>query len=311
MGRGSKIFILSALIAGCVFGLISFVILSAIADSTPDADVYGLTEGAVYADHSLIAGESFNLLIANVDYRPERYSYSVAAVRDLFSDSVYGTSFKKDGSYREIELLSAVLIRVDRERNELTFTPIPATVQVNDGEGGVASLSRIYSLYGEAALCERVHLLTGIAVDRCAVIIPSAAEKLVDELGGIDMFLGSAAQASGEADAPKGNVKLSGEQVRTVLISEYSGGETREAVASRFMQALIAELGRLEKSELAGMLDIVDTDMTLTELSFMSGRYHGFKKKDIALIGRYEGSEFIPDIGAILDKFSVYRKYYG
>ena len=311
VGRGSKIFILSALIAGCIFGLISFVILSAIADSAPDADVYGLTEGAVYADYSLIAGESFNLLIANVDYRPEAYSYSEAAVRDLFSASVYGTSFKKSGPYREVELLSAVLVRVDRERNELTFTPISAGTWISDGDGGVTSLDRVYSLYGVGTLCERVRLLTGISVDRCAVMIPSAAEKLADELGGIDTYLGCAAQASGEVDAPKGNVKLSGEQVRTVLLSEYSGGETREVVAARLAQAIIAELGRFEKAELADMLGFVDTDMTLAELSFMSVRYHGFKKKDIALIGRYEGAEFIPDIGAILDKFSVYRKYYG
>ena len=310
MGRGAKIFLLSALIAGCIFGLIAFAVISAVADSTPKADPDALKAGAVYEDHSLIGGESFNLLVINADYRPERYSYSTADVRDHFSDTVYTTDFDESGDYREIGLLSALLLRVDRERNELTFTPIPAETVITDSDGNKTTLAREYSLFGAPALTERVRLLTGISIDRYAVIIPSALDKIVGELGGLDVYVPERAAADGETSVPVGNRRLDGDEARTLILSDYSS-TTREDVAVRLLQAAVAELTRLERSEITSLIGLVDTDLKVGELSFIGSRYHNFKKTELTLVGQYSGGSFLPDLCATLDKFSVYRKYYG
>jgi anionic cell wall polymer biosynthesis LytR-Cps2A-Psr (LCP) family protein len=310
MGRGAKIFLLSALIAGCIFGLIAFAVISAVAASNPKADPAAFSAGAVYKDHGLVSGESFNLLVVNVDYRPERYSYSTADVRDHFEGTVYTTEFKASGDYRETELLSALLLRVDRERNELTFTPIPAETEVTGSDGGRTTLAREYSLLGASALTERVRLLTGISIDRYAVVIPSALDKIVEKLGGLDVYVPELAESDGETSVPVGNRHISGDEARTLLLSGYTSS-SREEVAMRMLQAAVAELTRLERGEIASLLGLVDTDLKVGELSFIGSRYHSFKKTELTLVGQYSGKSFLPDISATLDKFSVYRKYYG
>ncbi len=315
MGRGSKIFIIAFLISACIFGLISFAIISALTDlSAPIADPDSLSEGAVRTDSSRIKGRSFNLLVVNVDYRPEKYSYDPVKVSALFGDN-FGKSASSGKT--EIKMLSAVIVRLDKEREQFTFTPIPANTYVSFEEK-MLELSDVYEDYGITALCKQVRSLTGLAIDEYAVIIPSAAEKIVNSLGGLEYSLISSVSAENEVTVQSGNRKLYGEQVRTLMLCDYSGNSiTRETVAVELIKKaleIIAQGGEASALEhcksIADKLHTsLDTDR-LTENSGLIAAYRSFDKKDLTLCGKYADGRFVPDVAATIDRFLNYRKYY-
>ena len=314
MGRGAKIFFIAFLISAMVFGLVSFSLLSALSKlSAAFADPDLLSEGAIKNDDSEISGESFNILIINVDYRPEKYSYDEAKVNSLFGN----TSQKGSGERREISMLSAVLLRLDKEREEFTFTPIPASTYVNSGDKK-ESLSDIYTSLGPSALLQRVRMLTGLFIDEYAVVTPSAAEKITDILGGFEYNVISSVSAEGEESVASGNARLSGKQVRTLLLAEQKVQSlTREKISAALLREFFAALTEdgeaTARTALGSILPLLQTTLDADAVDRNKGlisAYPSFGKKDIELCGSYKNEVFLIDNAETLDRFSNYRKYY-
>ncbi len=317
MGRGAKIFFIALLVSGCIFGLISFAIVSALSDAaSPIGDRETLHEGAVTDKYAFVGGDSFNLLVINTDYRPELYSYNKARVNAIFGDA-YGEPLSS-GANRDITLLSAVLVRADKERGQFTFTPISSKTFVDDGEKSV-SLAKIYETYGASELCRRVHLLTGLTVDDYITVIPSVAQKIADLVSGIEYSRLSSASAQDEADVPSGQGTVSGKQVRTLLLCDYSGSSiTREKVASELLKAFFEKLSAYGQSEIENKLEsavaMLHTSINESKVKKnapLVSMYGEFQTVTLELCGKYTESGFMPDAAQTIDKFSVYRKYYG
>lgn len=317
MGRGAKIFFIALLAAGCVFGLISFAIVSALRDAaSPIGDRETLREGAVTDKYAFVGGDSFNLLVINTDYRPELYSYDKARVNAIFGDA-YGEP-ASGGSEGAISLLSAVLVRADKERGQFTFTPISSKTLVNNGEKSI-SLAKVYETYGASELCRHVHLLTGLTVDDYVTVIPSVAQKIADLVGGVEYSRLSSASAQNEEDVPSGKGTVNGNQVRTLLLCDYSGSSiTRERVASELLKAFFEKLCTYEKSlvenkleEAVSMLHTSINDSKVKKNTPLVLMYGEFQKVTLELCGKYTEAGFLPDAAQTIDKFSVYRKYYG
>ena len=315
MGRGSKIFIIAFLISACVFGLISFSVVSALTKlSAPIADPSELANGAVVNANPTVKGRSFNLLLINVDFRPEKSSYNSAKVNALFGN---GYSVGSAGKNAEIEMLSAVLVRLDLEREEFTFTQIPAKTYVKIN-GAMEFLSSVYEGYGAASLCDQIHLITGITVDEYAVVIPSAAESIADMLGGLEYNLISSVSANDEKTVKSGNRLMSGEEIRTLLLGDYSGlATTREQVACELSKAFFAALSNggeaAAKERALSFVSKLQTSLDADRISQNSGllaAYLDFSKKELSLCGEYENGCFWLDVSQTIDKFSDYRKYY-
>ena len=316
MGRGAKIFIISFLISAALFGLISFAVLSALSNLTaPMSDPSLLSDGAVVKAPSGTGGKSFNLLVINVDYRPEKYSYDKSTVTALFGDTgSVGSSLKRS----QIRMLSAVLVRIDREREEFTFTPISAETVVQTKKGAT-TLSAAYLSGGISALRAQVKLLTGITVDNYALITPSGAERITDSLGGFNYSVVSSITATDEAEVPSGNQTLTGKKVRTMMLFENAGGAvTRESVSAELLKLFFDKLTKKSENDakeiLKNTVGIIKTDVSekmISDVIKLICSYQSFEKKELAVVGRYSGGRFEPDVEATLDRFSNYRKYYG
>lgn len=87
-------------------------------------------------------------------------------------------------AYRTVEADTVILVRIDRERGQMTYTAFQtdAYMMVN---GTYCRFSEIYGKYGVSVLCDAVHSLTGIGVDRYVEITMDAFPELIDTLGGI------------------------------------------------------------------------------------------------------------------------------
>ena len=199
-----------------------------------------------------------------------------------------------------------------------SFTPISANTVVNDGNTNT-TLAEIYEIYGASELCRRVHLLTGLTVDDYATVIPSTAQQLAELVGGIEYARVSTAVADGEVSVPSGQGTVSGKQVRTLLLCDYSGSSiTRERVASEIIKAFFEKLcdfGRAEISQkLVSAVSILHTsieEQKAQKNAPLVSMYAEFQNTVLELCGRYTDSGFLPDTEQTIDKFSVYRKYYG
>ena len=314
MGRGSKIFIIAFLISAAVFGLVSFSLVTALSNmSAPLADPGSLSDGAVQSSTDGTS-ESFNLLIVNVDFRPEAYSYNRARVNALFGNG-YSCGVGDDA---EIRMLSAVILRLDRERGEITFTPVPARAYIKI-DGGMSFLASVYETRGAEALCDQVHLLTGLEIDEYAVIIPSAAATIAESVGGLPFDLISSVSAPGEVSVQSGRKNLTGAEVRTLLLADYEGQSlTREQVASELSRAFIerlAEGGEVSTiTLLKGFLSFIKTSVDADRIDKSAGliaELYELDRREISLCGKYSGGYFTPDVAATIERFQKYRKYYG
>jgi len=305
MGRGAKIFLISFLISALAFGLIAFSVISALIGlAAPVGDEDELNAGAIKASGD---GSSFNILVINVDYRPEKYSYDPARVNALFGNT-FGTG-SGGGSSAQISLLSCVILRFDREREEVSLTPIPSETHIGFGDEEMTLLS-IYVNLGHISLIERVRAMTGLEIDEYAVIIPSAAESIVNKLGGIEYENGlmSSVSADGEKTVKSGAKTLSGDDVRTLMIAGIPNS-TKEGTAVELIKAFLAKSG----GDISALLPKLQTSLTeekLTGAAKLILDAEEFEKKELALIGEYKNGFFEPDIEATINKFSNYRKYY-
>jgi LCP family protein required for cell wall assembly len=90
--------------------------------------------------------------------------------------------------YRVIETDALLLVCLDRERGRITYSALPVDAYtVVDGKN--VKLSEIYDRFGLDVLRDRIHAITGIAVDRYAVISAEQFPDLIDLLGGVNYYV--------------------------------------------------------------------------------------------------------------------------
>lgn len=266
MGSGAKIFLVSLLISLCVFGLVSFVIVSSVKDRAEPISYDG--KGEYTPLDSSIVGESFSSL-------------------EIFTEN-NGT------------LLSAVLLRYDRERSEITFTPIYPKTTVNDTD-----LESMYGRGGVELLVRGVYLLTGINADYYSILTPDGLSNAVDIIGNIRFTSDSGSKSlSGDEAASLiryGNAQTSREDCAAFLvrsICERLSANDGDAVYAKICTCTTASFSKNDFAEREGLISA----------------YGQMTKKTVKLCGTYKGEGdaryFVSDTAATLELFSKYRKNY-
>jgi len=189
-----KNFFVTLLIAAALFGVIAYFatqfvtatvsdimgdendalndLLSQETETKEEATGTGETEHdpeTVFPDDKVVAGESFSFVIVTSGYRPELFDDYLPTVEDLqaqvdsfktASDS-YGILSK---NYREKTATGIVLVRVDKEREAVTYTYVTPETRVFSATG-YHTLGEIYVYEGYETIGTYVTALTGIAVD--------------------------------------------------------------------------------------------------------------------------------------------------
>ncbi len=114
-------------------------------------------------------GESFNFLIITTDYRPDLYNDyqptldKMYNTTDWYSVSASDTRGCLSGDYRSIHLSSVVLVSVDKEDSQYTYTYFSPETQVYTSTGH-HNLSEVYNYYGKQTIAEHIHAMTGLPI---------------------------------------------------------------------------------------------------------------------------------------------------
>lgn len=185
-----KNFLITLLIAAALFGVIAYFatqfVTATVSDIMDDEDAAlesimtqekepetGAdgetlpTDGTDTGD--TITGESFSFVVVTSGYRPDLFDDYTPAVETLrnqianfqmASDS-YGILSR---NYREKRATAILLIRMDKERQQVTYTYITPETRVFTSTG-YHTLGEVYEYYGYQRVGEYVTSLTGIAVD--------------------------------------------------------------------------------------------------------------------------------------------------
>ena len=183
-----KNFFITLLIAAAMFGVIAYfatqfvtatvsdilddeeaALESIMTQDKPETDAGGETVPANSETVQEILGKSFSFVVACSGYRPELFSDYQPSVETLRSRiGSFQTAFDSCGilsaDYREKQATSVLLVRVDKDRRQVTYTYISPETRVFTSTG-YHTLGEVYNYYGYQRIGEYVTSLTGIAVD--------------------------------------------------------------------------------------------------------------------------------------------------
>lgn len=318
------------------------------------------------AFNTSIEGESLYILAVITDYRPSFYgnydynylkttigvSGGASSLPTDVSPSVSGTldipeapekgsiDISYDGTpniiggleenrYRTIHNDITLLIRMDKENKQFTFTSFPANSLVNYGNERLL-LRDVYYKSGIEGVVNTVHSITGIRPDRYVLLHSEYADDLVEAIGGIETTLSvnmSCADVKNgmNFEFMAGQTNLDGESVKQMLL--YNGyTEEQDMTLERFgmniIRSFLAKLTQPGGYSTAGatysqIKRFFITDLTVNDIVDNKGLWYGysaFGKQQIDIVGNNvtENGErvFKVDEEKTLEAFMPYKKSY-
>ena len=281
-------------------------------------------------------GDSFNVLLIGTDLQKERFDDYDPALW-LWGEDMYemkevsdATKYMQSGffRYREIEADSMVILRVDKERREVTFTYIPGNMIVLS-EGGNIEIGSLYASKGIDFLRHKVEAVTGLVIDYHICISVEELEAVVDEIGTVEIEIPCDMEYTDEAqeltiDIGKGNRTLKGTGAEQVLrFNGYSDPSMKGTTTVKYLMGLMAKATRetnLTKitTLFAKISELVETNITVefllsnAELIFSYSSYNCY---EMTYPGKYSKDDngetvFIPEVKNAVDMFYSHRLPY-
>ena len=308
-------------------------------------------------------GESLYFLAVITDYRPSFYGdYDYKYIREKFGSlpsdkvpddigsfdqtdiklpdipeagSIDGTSDKiniigglKENNYRTIHNDITVLVRMDKERKQFTFTYFPKDAVVSYGDDRIL-FRDIYYTYGIDALYDAVHAITGIRPDRHIVVHSEYVDEIVNSIGGLDLMVSVPMKLKDpsngiDIDLEAGLNTLDGEEaVQYLNYDNYDPSSfSVERAGLVMIRAFISRLTQPAGYTSAGkhFTDIRQyciTDMLVSDITDNRDIWYGYAqygKQQLDLKGKYitlDGKRMYEiDTERTLNVFVQYKKLY-
>lgn len=233
------------------------------------------------------------------------------------------------GDYRDVQADTVMLLRVDKERRQFTFTAFPPemvlTIETRD-----ILLRDVLAEYGLDFLCRKINAMTGILIDRYAVVNIEQFPQIVDILEGITYNV----PCTMKYDDYKGNLHidlragtqlLNGKQALDMLrFNNYTdAANSRVKTAVGFVRAMMQKMTNLTYLPKAPELYEAVRGMVITNFSAedlavnldLIFKYGEYQLLELPFPGNYGTNEqgdtiFTPSLDAALNYFSDYRRIY-
>lgn len=235
----------------------------------------------------------------------------------------------EENTYRTIHNDITLLIRMDKEKKQFTFTPFPVNTAVTY-ENERVLLRDVFYKSGIDGVVNAVHVITGIRPDRYVLVHSEYVDELIDEIGGLDMSISEDVSCNDPKNGFKfsllsGQNTLSGDVVQQMLRYDgYSSTSTLsvEHFGMNVIRAFLSKLTQPGGYSTAGanfslIKNYFITDMTLEDITQNRDLWYGysaFGKLQIDVIGKEveENGEtvFKLDDNATMQAFIPYRKVY-
>lgn len=341
-------FAVTFLISFVTFGALACLIVALVfgggdANEIPDDMIVSGTDDSFGLDTSgednsgtreELQGDSFNMLFLGLDYAPGLFydiydPDSVDGLVDYESDVEAGSAVA-DGIYREITADTIMLVCVSKEREEFAFASFsPYTVVSYNGES--VYLGRIYEEYGIAEFKKMIEKISGLSVDRYAVVSMNEFPQMLDIIDGVTFNVPCDMQYTDNRgqlyiDIKAGVQNLSGEDALKVLrFNSYEGTEhSRMKTAIEFAKAVLKKLTsesdiRTYITKAAALFKKAEgmfiTDFTTADLNAnldLIFSYSRFDSVTIDLSGEYKTVNgvlnFIPNLKSCAEAFKNYKR---
>lgn len=312
-----------------------------------------------------IEGNSLYILVVITDYRPSFYGdYDYSYLKNSIGvagatpfpndvspspDNVSGlplppeegsedTSFDgspniigglEENTYRTVHNDVTLLVRMDKENKQFTFTSFPSNTLVNYGNERLL-MRDVFYRSGIEGVVNSVHSITGIRPDRYVLLHSEYVDDLVDEIEGIDTNLSvNMAQTSLKDGIDfsfnAGQQTLDGESVKQMLLyNGYTEDQNMniEHFGMNMVRAFLSKLTQPGGYSTAGASFVkvqkyFITDMTVNDVVDNKDLWYGysaFGKRQIDIIGNEvtENGELIFKVSedATINAFLPYRKQY-
>lgn len=221
-----------------------------------------------------------------------------------------------------------LLIRFDPDSEELTVLSIPRDTRTEVDGLGVTKLNEANREGGPALAATSIsELLDDVRIDRYVRINVQGVEKLIDALGGVDLYVPKDMKYTDESqhlyiDLEEGEQHLDGEEAMQFLRYRYDahgdiGRVQRQQMLMRAMQeqalspTTIARIPQI----LSVIQSHVDTNLSVEELIALVGFASRMERTDVQMVmlpgdfsapGQYELSYWLPHERAIAQMMNRY-----
>ena len=338
MLKSFRDYFLTFIIAGIVFAVVAYFMVGFVLDSlSPDTgkDPNESTIDPSFIDSPTDKSSSFNILFIGVDYQPNILSdYSKEKIDSLFPGNTYVSAMPSLNPnmglvvpvYREVHADSIMLLRMDKENKEFTYTQLPSNMVLTVG-GTMTTLGELFHEKGLDFVIEKVHAITGLPIDYYAVVNIPAAANIIDLFDGIlydvpcDMRYSDPSQRL-NISIDAGLQTLTGSQAVNMLrFNNYTDGvNSRAKTMLSFAKEMISKMtGVMYVSKLPEAysiaLEMVDTNFSAKDFANninLIAAYPSFTIKELNYPGSYSNSEdtetFVPNISQALKYFESYKR---
>ena len=178
---------------------------------------------------------------------------------------------------------TTILLHVSQDRSFATAVSIPRDTWVTvpscpdpetkeKGGGYEFKFNAAFQVGGPACTALLVEQMTGLRVDHFAVVDFTGFKRIVDELGGVEVCLSSAAEDSSSGlSLPAGTSLLNGEQALSFVRARKSLGDGSDIGRIKRQQAFLASMARsafsagllLDPPRLLRLLEAVGSSLTV------------------------------------------------
>lgn len=251
-----------------------------------------------------------------------------AGTVDDTSDKVNIIGGIKENNYRTIHNDITVLVRMDKERKQFTFTYFPKDTVISYGDERVL-FRDIYYKYGIGALMDVVHSVTGIRPDRHIIVHSEYVDDIIDSIGGLDLMVSVPMKQTSpengiDLELAEGLNTLNGDEaVQYINYDNYDlSSFSLERAGLVFVRAFISRLTQPAGYVNAGtkftiIRQYCVTDMLVSDITDNRDVWYGYAqygKQQLDIKGKYitlDGKRmFEIDTERTLNQFVQYKKLY-
>ena len=322
------------------------ILSPSMSDTSADTDTPDSTanpDDTTYAD--VIGGESFNMLFIVTDYQPELfddYYPDKDALNQMENDPTVGATGILGAKYRHTRAISVLLLRVDKERQEFTYTVFPAITRVSTSSGN-HTMADLYHLYGSDYIIDTVSAMTGLSVDHHFLVNITEMSDLINRMGGFSLYMttdlyynGVVATAEKPSDADANTLPLlyrigqnsvDGSGMHALMVWEdYSSAEAmtkRNELLANILMEILDKLTGMPQAEFTAYYDrvcedaLADTTFTpkdlVAQMELLRAMHsEEFTVKTVDYPGRYVAATETADayFAADLDRgFALFKNY--
>ncbi|MBQ2862812.1 MAG: LCP family protein [Clostridia bacterium] len=306
----------SALLVECLGPMFGITVNNNIIDSTND-DTENNDNKTDQNDNQV---STFSMLVINTNYKPSKsqeYSkYDVDRYPLNEKQTIY-TPDSKDA--KRIEATDFIIVRGNSDKNEFSYTYIPACLVVSV-KGKELTLNEVYRDLGVSFLCKKISAISGFEIEAYSIYDVEDVAYVIEYIDGVPYNVPVDIKQGNNVLLSKGQQNITGNDAQLLLeYQDYANTSQRSQMLVPLIKKIMAKAtNKVYKIDLEALhrssANKVDTSLTANDIASLSNLLYTYTTatiQDISYPGSYKNGDngivFVPNISSAINKFIKYR----